>query len=226
MRPCPSRCVVSLLTPFHDEPERVQDQVASLIEIHYAMRGVNSNTLPRITEGEIVTSPMASSEELSSSLNGSTLDCSLSSFEHIKRSGDSVESTISSFSIIDVDQDDLDESQPPEVPQLTEEEEFLASIDGEMDEFGVRHRCTMSFHTLPFKQAQFRRYHQSDVLIRKANRKAVGWFSGTSEAQSGGQKMTIKRYDGEKDLALKVRDRVFIGLLLVYNLSTLWASNG
>jgi hypothetical protein len=41
--------------------------------------------------------------------------------------------------------------------------------------------------------------------MRKANRKAVGWFAGTSEVQAGGQKMTIKRYDGEKDHALKVR---------------------
>jgi hypothetical protein len=135
-----------------DESERVQDQVASLIEIHYAMRGVNSNTPPRITEREIVTSPMESLEELSSTLGGSTLDCSLSSFEHLKRSGDSFGSTVSSFSIIDVDQDGLDEPQPPEVPQLTEEEEFLVNIDGEMDDFGVRHCCTMSFHTLQFKR--------------------------------------------------------------------------
>jgi hypothetical protein len=136
-----------------DQSERVQDQVSSLIEIHYAMRGVNSKTLPRITEREIVTSPMESLEELSSSLSGSTLDCSLSSFEHLKRSGDSFESSVSSFSIIDVDQDGLDESQPPEVLQFTEEEEFLANIDGEMDEFGVWHCCTMSFDTLPFKRA-------------------------------------------------------------------------
>jgi hypothetical protein len=31
------------------------------------------------------------------------------------------------------------------------------------------------------------------VIVRKANCKAVGWFSGTSEAHTGGQKMTIKR---------------------------------
>lgn len=51
-------------------------------------------------------------------------------------------------------------------------------------------------------------YHQSDVIVRKANREAVGWFAGTSEAQAGGQKATIKRYEGQKDVALKqwVRD--------------------
>ncbi|KAI0288482.1 hypothetical protein BC826DRAFT_1177838 [Russula brevipes] len=54
----------------------------------------------------------------------------------------------------------------------------------------------------------FRRYHQSDVVIRKSNCKAVGWFSGTSDADVCGRKVTIKRYNGEKNLALKqwVRD--------------------
>ncbi|KAI0289111.1 hypothetical protein BC826DRAFT_1187967 [Russula brevipes] len=72
----------------------------------------------------------------------------------------------------------------------TEEEEFLASMSGDTDELG------------------FRNYHQSDVIIGKANRKAVGWFSGTSEADVYGRKTTIKRYDGGENLTLKewVRD--------------------
>ncbi|KAI0288478.1 hypothetical protein BC826DRAFT_1037868 [Russula brevipes] len=37
-------------------------------------------------------------------------------------------------------------------------------MSGDTDEFG------------------FRKYHQSDVIIGNANRKAVGWFSGTSAA--------------------------------------------
>ncbi|KAN0142061.1 hypothetical protein V8E53_000523 [Lactarius tabidus] len=44
----------------------------------------------------------------------------------------------------------------------TEEELFLTSLNGETDVFG------------------------SDVLVRKANRKAVSWFAGTSEVQAGG----------------------------------------
>jgi len=76
------------------------------------------------------------------------------------------------------------------IPIPTEEGEFLANVTGETDEFG------------------FRRYHQSDVVIRKSNCKAVGWFSGTSDADVCGRKVTIKRYNGEKNLALKqwVRD--------------------
>jgi len=72
----------------------------------------------------------------------------------------------------------------------TEEEEFLANMSGDTDEFG------------------FRNYHQSDVIIGKENRKAVGWFSGTSEADVCGRKATIKRYDGVENRTLKewVRD--------------------
>ncbi|KAI0278437.1 hypothetical protein BC826DRAFT_1084675 [Russula brevipes] len=51
-------------------------------------------------------------------------------------------------------------------------------MSGDADEFG------------------FRKYHQSDVIIGNANRKAVGWFSGTSAAEVCGRKATIKKYDG------------------------------
>ncbi|KAI0289110.1 hypothetical protein BC826DRAFT_1107217 [Russula brevipes] len=73
----------------------------------------------------------------------------------------------------------------------TEEDEFLASMvrDTRADEeFG------------------FRRYHQSDVIILKSNRKATGWFAGSSDADVCGQKMTIKRYEEDKDLKQWVRD--------------------
>ncbi|KAI9509001.1 hypothetical protein F5148DRAFT_1283415 [Russula earlei] len=167
-------------------------QVSSLIEIHYAMgimSGCSSKEAPRITDEDVVTSPTEASEVLSS-LNVSKSEFSASSFEVVKQSRGSIGS---SFALIDADTEALEpesESSPPATPVPTEEEEFLANINGDTDEFG------------------FRRYHQSDVIVRKANRKAVGWFSGTSEAQAGGQKMTIKRYDGMKDHALKqwVRD--------------------
>jgi len=62
-------------------------------------------------------------------------------------------------------------------------------MSGDTDEFG------------------FRQYHQSDVIIGNANRKAVGWFSGTSGADVCGRKATIKRYDQGENRTLKwVRD--------------------
>ncbi|KAI0287069.1 hypothetical protein BC826DRAFT_1047395 [Russula brevipes] len=60
-------------------------------------------------------------------------------------------------------------------------------MSGDADEFG------------------FRKYHQSDVIIGNANRKAVGWFSGTSAAEVCGRKATIKKYDGGGEIAW-VRD--------------------
>jgi len=87
--------------------------------------------------------------------------------------------------------------------------------------------CPYPAALLSLTRSQFRRYHQSDVIVRKANRKAVGWFAGTSEAQAGGQKTTIKRYEGQKDVALKVR--VFPCLLRAPRLIRGWIlclSNG
>jgi hypothetical protein len=104
------------------------------------MRGITSDNPSRIIEQEIVTSPVESLEALSSSLGGSTLECSVSSSELVKRSRDSAMSRASSFFFVEADQDDLDpkfDSQPPAIPLPTEEEEFLAGISEEMDEFGV-----------------------------------------------------------------------------------------
>ncbi|KAH9977429.1 hypothetical protein BJV74DRAFT_888489 [Russula compacta] len=165
-------------------------QVSSLIEIHYAlgtMSGASSNYPPRIANEDIVTSPIESPEP-TEALCGSAFDCSISSFEVVNRFRSSTGSSHSSCTFVQPDSEAPEpesESPPPPTPVPTEEEEFLANMNGDTDEFG------------------FRRYHQSDVIIRKANRKAIGWFAGTSEAQAGGQKMTIKRYHGAKDLALK-----------------------
>ncbi|KAI9451413.1 hypothetical protein BJY52DRAFT_1419138 [Lactarius psammicola] len=170
-------------------------QLASLIEIHYAIgsaKGDPSTKPPGITGEDIVTSPVEFPEPLSSQL--STSESTISTFEFVNQNTRcSTESTDSSFTFVEAGPEALvteSESQTPAIPEPTEEELFLADLSGETDEFG------------------FRRYHHSDVIVRKANRKAVGWFAGTSEAQAGGQKTTIKRYDGQKDAALKqwVRD--------------------
>ncbi|KAI0274116.1 hypothetical protein BGY98DRAFT_1099197 [Russula aff. rugulosa BPL654] len=142
-------------------------QVSSLIEIHYAI-GASSRNTPRITDGQTFTSPTQSSEALASLGDGTTLECSASSFELVQKSCDSTESLLSSFTLVEPDSMVLEpgpELPPDATPVPTEEEEFLANMSGDADEFG------------------FRRYHRSDVIVRKANRRA--------------------RYDGTKDLALK-----------------------
>lgn len=125
-----------------------------MIEIQYTMRGVFSNDPSRITDGENVTSPIESLETLSSSLGISTLECSVPSFELAKQSCDYTESTVSSFSFVEADPDCLEpefESQSPATPVPTEEEEFLANITGDVDEFGVR-QCCATLPTLRFTQ--------------------------------------------------------------------------
>ena len=118
-------------------------QVSSLIEIHYAidaMNGASSNDTRRITNGDIVTSPIESSETLPS-LSGSTLECSVSSLEVVKQPCGSTESLLSSFTLVEADPEALEpgsESPPDATPIPTEEEEFLACMNGDTDEFGVR----------------------------------------------------------------------------------------
>ena len=94
---------------------------------------------PRITNGEVVTSPIESSETLSS-LGGSTLECSVSSFEVVKQPYGSTESLLSSFTLVETDPEALEpgsESPPDATPVPAEEEEFLANMCGDTDEFGV-----------------------------------------------------------------------------------------
>jgi len=127
--------------------ERGRDQVSSLIEIHYAIgarSGASSNNSPRITDGDTFTSPTESSEALASLGDGPSLECSASSFELVKQSCSSTESLLSSFTLIEADSMALEPGSelPPNVtPVPTEEEEFLANMSGDADEFGVRLCC-------------------------------------------------------------------------------------
>ncbi|KAI0278986.1 hypothetical protein BC826DRAFT_611667 [Russula brevipes] len=148
-------------------------QVSSSIETRYVLgvlSAASSNTPARITDQDqdVVTNTIGS-PGASSSLGWSPFDSPGTRSEVVKRSCG---------------------SPLPANAVYTEEEEFLANMSGDTDEFG------------------FRKYHQSDVIIGNANRKAVGWFSGTSEADVCGRKATIKRYDEGENRTLKewVRD--------------------
>ncbi|KAJ7656678.1 hypothetical protein B0H17DRAFT_358540 [Mycena rosella] len=54
----------------------------------------------------------------------------------------------------------------------------------------------------------FRRYHQSEVILRGRSRVEDGWWSGASEAQVNGQSTLLKRYEGPRTDARKkwIRD--------------------
>ena len=126
-----------------------RDQVSSLIEIHYALgirSGASSSDPPRITNEDIVTSPIES-PDVPPSLGGST---TVSSFEFVKHPRGSTGSSSSSFTLVEADPPEapeLESENPPPPPPSestavpTEEEEFLANMSGDTDEFGVRPRC-------------------------------------------------------------------------------------
>ena len=113
-------------------------QVSSLIEIHYAIgvrSGASSST--RITDEDVVSSPVESPEDLSS-LDDAALESSVSNFEVVKRSRGSAGSSHSSFTLIEADSEAVkpeSESPPPVTPVPTEEEEFLANMNGDTDGF-------------------------------------------------------------------------------------------
>ncbi|KAH7921126.1 hypothetical protein BV22DRAFT_1132533 [Leucogyrophana mollusca] len=49
----------------------------------------------------------------------------------------------------------------------------------------------------------FRRYHQSDIMLRGRSRLKEGWWEGGMEVQVQGQNALIKRYEGQKDHAYR-----------------------
>ena len=121
-------------------------QVSSLIEIHYALgarSGASSSNPPRITDEDVVSSPIESSEVLPP-LGDAALESSVSNFEVVKRSYGSTGSSHSSFTLIEAGSEAPEpesESPSPATPVPTEEEGFLANLSGETDEFGVRLCC-------------------------------------------------------------------------------------
>ena len=118
------------------------------------MNGACSSNPPRITDEDIVTSPIESSEALSS-LGDSSLNCSPPSFEVVRRSRGSAESSHSSFTLIEADSEALEpdsELPLPETPVPAEEAEFLANMTGDTDEFGVRLLCLYSQLTFSLRE--------------------------------------------------------------------------
>lgn len=53
---------------------------------------------------------------------------------------------------------------------------------------------------------QFRRYHQSDIILRGRSSIKEGWWAGGMEVQVQGQSALIKRYDDPKAQATRVSD--------------------
>lgn len=84
--------------------------------------------------------------------------------------------------------------------------------------------------------AQFRRYHQADVLLRGLSRMREKWWTGTAQAEVDGQRVVVKRYEGSREGALEVRTTLSFGVLRIHHQeameercgssSALWVSTG
>lgn len=66
-------------------------------------------------------------------------------------------------------------------------------------------------------RVQFRRYHQSELLLRGLSRSREGWWAGTVQAEVDGQQVIVKRYEGARDGALEVRCSTSFGLLRTHH---------
>jgi hypothetical protein len=123
--------------------EHGRDQLSLSIETCYALSafgGASSNNPPRIADEGIIANPMES-PEAPSPLAGYPSKCPVSSFEVVNRFHGHDSSFAPFLAIIEADlegpQPEL-ESPSPAILIPTEEEEFLADMIGDTDEFGVR----------------------------------------------------------------------------------------
>ncbi|EIM84507.1 uncharacterized protein STEHIDRAFT_148524 [Stereum hirsutum FP-91666 SS1] len=184
-------------------------QIESLIEIHYAVGALRQNAVsePLLTEGtEVVAGPLPmdfSSPSVSVLCHERAL-----LWPDIVSQVHSPSSTQSYASVSEVtEQLSISEANgsPAVNAEAIELQAFRSDISMPEDEFG------------------FRRYHQSDVRIRAVNRKSLGWFSGSSQAEVNGNMMQIKKYDGPKGKAARdwIRDIKILRNLYHVNLPQL-----
>ncbi|KAA1467028.1 hypothetical protein DENSPDRAFT_868817 [Dentipellis sp. KUC8613] len=172
-------------------------QIASLIDIHYAIGSMDSRGTTTISQSY----DLIEGSEIDSSYQGNTrlpqrlaitdapyTDTPLSSpglitkYEPKPSSALINLNTEKALAISACTAEDT-------YQQLSQAEldNFLAESTGPEDEYGV-----FSFS-----------YHQSKVVLRKAVRSNIGWFSDMSHANVDGQNMMVKRYSGPKEQALK-----------------------
>lgn len=81
--------------------------------------------------------------------------------------------------------------------------EHLSSLTLDKDH-GVLQKGLSVLSTLTYF-FQFRRYHQSDIILRGRSCLKEGWWAGGMEVQVQGQPALIKRYDDPKVKAPRVR---------------------
>lgn len=150
-------------------------QLATLINIHLAVSSLRGNTASNAAaERAIDALPPPAYHEV---LNGP----------------DSVAIEIRSPGIVGAAECTVAESDP------------LAAAGGESlsppEKRLTDHYLSVELSSLTLDDHGFRRYHQSEVILRGRSRLQDGWWAGATEVQVQGQRALIKKYDDDKDHA-------------------------
>lgn len=152
-------------------------QLATLINIHLAVSSLRGNTASNATtERDIDASPPPTYCEV---LNGP----------------DSVAVEVRSPGIIDATECIV--TTEPDSPETPEGESLPPPKKTLMD-----HYLPVELSSLTLEDDHgFRRYHQSEVILRGRSLLQDGWWAGATEVQVQGQRALLKKYDNDKDHA-------------------------
>ncbi|KAG2352208.1 hypothetical protein BDR07DRAFT_1616021 [Suillus spraguei] len=147
-------------------------QLATLINIHLAVSSLRGNAASNATTARVVdtSSPPAYLEVLN------------------EPDSDAVE--IRSPGVVDAAGRIVAESDPP---VAAGEESLLPPEKRLTDHYLPEELSSLSLED----DHGFRRYHQSEVILRGRSRLQDGWWAGATEVQVQGQRALIKKYDGK-----------------------------
>ncbi|KAG2143431.1 uncharacterized protein EDB93DRAFT_1156157 [Suillus bovinus] len=147
-------------------------QLATLINIHLAVSSLKRDTASNATAERVVDAPPPPA------------------YHEVLNEPDSVAVEIRSPGVVDAAEVMVAESDFP-VTALSPLEKRLTD-----------HYLPAELSSLTLEDDHgFRRYHQSDVILRGRSRLQGGWWADAMEVQVQGQRALIKKYDDDKDNA-------------------------
>lgn len=151
-------------------------QLATLINIHLAVSSLRGNATSNATAERVIDAPPPPT------------------YQEVLNEPDSVAVEIRSPGIIDAAECIVAESDPP----LAAGGESLSLPEKRLTD----HYLPAELSSLTLEDDHgFRRYHQSEVILRGRSRLQDGWWAGATEVQVQGQRALIKKYDDDKDNA-------------------------
>ncbi|KAG1728218.1 hypothetical protein EDB19DRAFT_1747770 [Suillus lakei] len=151
-------------------------QLATLINIHLAVSSLTGNAASNATAERVIDAPPPPA------------------YDEVLNEPDSVAVEIRSPGIVDAAECLVAEPDPP-----------VAAGGGSLSPPEKRitdHYLPVELSSLTLEDDHgFRRYHQSEVILRGRSQLQDGWWAGATEVQVQGQRALIKKYDDDKDHA-------------------------